>query len=170
MGDVIVHYTDAAVRTGKSIEGALDWKRRKQLMDHHTAVHIVGGAARRLLGPHVFQAGSHLSVESGRLDITHFQRLTRDELDAMEAMANTVLSVRTTENRTTARTPTSFTDLISIRAVLPKETPFEFCKSQTTIRRHAVEPITMNQVKLARFASLFDRCPGRCGTSPHRGR
>ena len=98
VGDVIVHYTDAAVRTGKSIEGALDWKRRKQLMDHHTAVHIVGGAARRLLGPHVFQAGSHLSVESGRLDITHFHRLTRSELDAMEAMANTVLSeVRTTE-------------------------------------------------------------------------
>ena len=37
-------------------------------------------------------------MESGRLDITHFHRLTRDELDAMEAMANTVLSeVRTTE-------------------------------------------------------------------------
>ncbi len=70
----------------------LDWRRRKQLMDHHTAVHIVGGAARRLLGPHIFQAGSHLSVESGRLDITHFHRLTREDLDAMEDMANEVLA------------------------------------------------------------------------------
>ena len=67
-------------------------------MDHHTAVHIVGGAARRLLGPHIFQAGSHLSVDSGRLDITHYHRLTRDDLDAMEDMANAVLAeVRTTE-------------------------------------------------------------------------
>ena len=67
-------------------------------MDHHTAVHIVGGAARRLLGPHIFQAGSHLSVESGRLDITHYHRLTRDDLDAMEDMANAVLAdVRHTE-------------------------------------------------------------------------
>ena len=97
-GDVILHYTDGALEVGESVEGQLDWKRRKQLMDHHTAVHIVGGAARRLLGPHIFQAGSHLSVESGRLDITHFHRLTRQDLDAMEDMANAILAtVQATE-------------------------------------------------------------------------
>ena len=98
IGDVIVHFTNQPVEVGSSVQGCLDWKRRKQLMDHHTAVHIVGGAARRLLGPHIFQAGSHLSVDSGRLDITHYHRLTRDDLDAMEDMANAVLAeVRTTE-------------------------------------------------------------------------
>ena len=97
-GDVIVHFTNQPVEVGSSVRGCLDWRRRKQLMDHHTAVHIVGGAARRLLGPHIFQAGSHLSVDSGRLDITHYHRLTRDDLDAMEDMANAVLAeVRTTE-------------------------------------------------------------------------
>ena len=98
MGDVIVHFTNQPVQSGDAVHGSLDWKRRKQLMDHHTAVHIVGGAARRLLGPHIFQAGSHLTVESGRLDITHYHRLTRQELDLMEDMANAVLSdVRATE-------------------------------------------------------------------------
>ena len=98
MGDVIVHFTNQPVESGGAVHGSLDWKRRKQLMDHHTAVHIVGGAARRLLGPHIFQAGSHLTVESGRLDITHYHRLTRQELDLMEDMANAVLSdVRATE-------------------------------------------------------------------------
>ena len=98
IGDVIVHFTDQPVDVDAPVQGHLDWKRRKQLMDHHTAVHIVGGAARRLLGPHIFQAGSHLSVESGRLDITHFHRLTRADLDAMEDMANGVLAdVRHTE-------------------------------------------------------------------------
>lgn len=98
IGDVIVHFTDQPLEVDTSVQGRLDWKRRKQLMDHHTAVHIVGGAARRLLGPHIFQAGSHLSVESGRLDITHFHRLTRGDLDAMEDMANAVLAeVQTTE-------------------------------------------------------------------------
>ena len=98
MGGVIVHFTDGPLEIGDDVLGTLDWMRRKQLMDHHTAVHIVGGAARRLLGPHIFQAGSHLSVESGRLDITHFHRLTRAELDVMEDMANAVLSdVRATE-------------------------------------------------------------------------
>ena len=98
VGHVIVHFTTGALTSGGEVEGHLDWKRRKQLMDHHTAVHIVGGAARRLLGPHIFQAGSHLTVESGRLDITHFHRLNRMDLDAMEDMANEVLSsVRSTE-------------------------------------------------------------------------
>ena len=98
LGDVILHFTNGRLTVGEPVEIRLDWQRRKQLMDHHTAVHIVGGAARHLLGPHIFQAGSHLSVESGRLDITHFHRLTRDDLDAMETMANQVLaSVASTE-------------------------------------------------------------------------
>ena len=92
IGSVVLHYTNGALNVNQSVEAELDWKRRKQLMDHHTAVHIVGGAARRLLGPHIFQAGSHLSVESGRLDITHYHRLTREELNAMEDMANEILS------------------------------------------------------------------------------
>lgn len=92
IGQVVVHFTDGAMVEGKEARGTLDWLRRKQLMDHHTTVHIVGGAARRLLGSHIYQAGSHLSVENGRLDITHFHRLTRAELDAMENMANGVLS------------------------------------------------------------------------------
>ena len=98
IGHVIVHFTNGPLTPSQEVTGDLDWKRRKQLMDHHTAVHIVGGAARRLLGPHIFQAGSHLTVESGRLDITHYHRLTRADLDAMEDMANEVLSdVRSTE-------------------------------------------------------------------------
>jgi len=98
VGDVIVHFTDGPLEGTNAVMGRLDWKRRKQLMDHHTAVHIVGGAARRLLGPHIFQAGSNLTAESGRLDITHYHRLTRTDLDAMEDMANAVLSeVRATE-------------------------------------------------------------------------
>ena len=60
-------------------------------MDHHTAVHVVGGAARRLLGPHVYQAGANKSVESARLDITHYSRLSREDLDAIEELANSVI-------------------------------------------------------------------------------
>ncbi len=98
VGSVVVHLTTEELQPGSTVTGRLDWNRRKQLMDHHTAVHIVGGAARRLLGPHIFQAGSHLSVESGRLDITHYHRLTREDLDQMEDLANQVLAeVRTTE-------------------------------------------------------------------------
>lgn len=91
IGDHVLHLTDGPFEKGDLVHGSIDWKRRKQLMDHHTAVHIVGGAARRILGPHIYQAGANKSVEMARLDITHFNRLTREDLDAIEALANEVL-------------------------------------------------------------------------------
>tara|TARA_B000000565_G_C23774641_1_gene373587 strand:+ start:29 stop:1789 length:1761 start_codon:yes stop_codon:yes gene_type:complete len=90
-GDHIVHLVNGEFEVGDLVHGSLDWNRRKQLMDHHTSVHIVGGAARRILGPHIYQAGANKSVESARLDITHYNRLTRDDLDAIESMSNDIL-------------------------------------------------------------------------------
>ena len=60
-------------------------------MDHHTSVHIVGGAARKILGPHIYQAGANKAEESARLDITHYNRLSRKDLDAIEKMSNEVI-------------------------------------------------------------------------------
>ena len=91
VGNHILHLTDGAFDKGDLVHGSIDWKRRKQLMDHHTAVHIVGGAARRVLGPHIYQAGANKSVDMARLDITHFHRLNREDLDAIEALANEVI-------------------------------------------------------------------------------
>jgi len=87
---VVVHLTDKELRNGP-IEGELDWSRRKQLMDHHTAIHIVGGASRQLLGPHVWQAGSSKGAKYARLDITHHSRLSREQLDQIEDKANDVV-------------------------------------------------------------------------------
>jgi alanyl-tRNA synthetase len=90
-GGLIFHLCDGPFEVGDLVHGSIDWRRRKQLMDHHTAVHIVGGAARRILGPHIYQAGANKSTEVARLDITHYRRLTRDDLDAIEILANEVL-------------------------------------------------------------------------------
>ena len=90
-GAHIIHLVNGDFEVGDLVRGSLDWDRRKQLMDHHTSVHIVGGAARRILGPHIYQAGANKSIESARLDITHFKRLSREDLDAIESMANEVI-------------------------------------------------------------------------------
>ena len=89
--DVILHITTESVEVGNIVEAKIDQDRRRQLMDHHTAVHIVGGAARRILGPHIYQAGANKTVEYARLDITHHSRLNRHQLDEIEELANNVL-------------------------------------------------------------------------------
>ncbi|GIS43165.1 MAG: hypothetical protein Ct9H90mP16_02350 [Candidatus Poseidoniales archaeon] len=89
-GDWILHLTDCEV--SGTVQGHISWERRKQLMDHPTSVHIVGGSARALLGPHIWQAGSSKGERYARLDVTHFQRLTRDDLDAIEDHANNIIA------------------------------------------------------------------------------
>ena len=55
-------------------------------------MHVVGGSARHLLGPHVWQAGSFKDDSFARLDLTHYSRLSRTQLDQIEDHANEIVS------------------------------------------------------------------------------
>ena len=87
-GDIVVHRTDENPGTGEFVRGTLDTDRRRQHMRHHTATHLVGHAARQVLGEHVRQAGAQKSTDSARLDIRHFDSVSDDQLAAIERRAN----------------------------------------------------------------------------------
>ena len=91
VGRVIVHKVKTSnklPKEGSMVRGILDWERRYALMKAHTGTHLVNGAARRALGNHVWQSGTQKGVESTRLDITHYRRLTPDEVHRIETLAN----------------------------------------------------------------------------------
>ncbi len=69
---------------GDEVEGSIDWERRLQLMQHHSTTHMVNGAAKKVLGNHIWQAGAHKTVEKGRLDVTHYDNIDRETLDMIE--------------------------------------------------------------------------------------
>ncbi|MEM1555836.1 MAG: alanine--tRNA ligase [Candidatus Bathyarchaeia archaeon] len=88
-GNIIVHFVEGPVPSeGSEVKGVVDWERRISLMRHHTATHLLMGAARRVLGEHVWQAGAQKDVHQSRLDITHPKRLTREEINRIEELAN----------------------------------------------------------------------------------
>ncbi|MCX8154150.1 MAG: alanine--tRNA ligase [Candidatus Bathyarchaeota archaeon] len=89
-GRVILHKVKNAfaLKEGTVVKGVLDWEKRYALMKAHTATHLVNGAARRVLGEHVWQHGTQKGVESTRLDISHYRRLTPDEIHKIETLAN----------------------------------------------------------------------------------
>ncbi|MEM2969917.1 MAG: alanine--tRNA ligase [Candidatus Bathyarchaeia archaeon] len=92
VGGVIVHFLEGPVPVEtQEVFGQIDWERRISLMRHHTATHLVMGAARRILGEHVWQAGAQKDVDRTRLDITHPKRLTTDEISKIERLANQVV-------------------------------------------------------------------------------
>jgi alanyl-tRNA synthetase len=89
---VIVHKIKPNVfKVGQKVRGVLNWPRREALMRHHTATHIILGAARKVLGDHIWQAGAQKGVESTRLDISHFKRISEEELQKIEMLANRVV-------------------------------------------------------------------------------
>ena len=92
---VIIHFTDGFLNNGR-IDAEVDNIRRRQLMDHHTAIHIVGGAARDILGPHIRQAGSNKGQRYARIDLTHYSRMSRDLLDKIEDRANDIVQLNPT--------------------------------------------------------------------------
>ena len=89
VGKVIVHKIIGSLPAeGTVVRGMLDWERRYALMKAHTATHLVNGAARRVLGEHVWQHGTQKGLEISRLDISHYRRLTPEETHKIETLAN----------------------------------------------------------------------------------
>jgi len=94
IGKVIFHKlkTPAAFREGSTVHGALDWERRFSLMKAHTVTHLINGAARRVLGEHVWQSGTQKGLETSRLDISHYRRLSQEETHKIETLANQAIA------------------------------------------------------------------------------
>jgi alanyl-tRNA synthetase len=87
-GDVVLHRTDRNPGKGEFVRGQVDVERRRRLMRHHTATHVVGYAARQVLGEHIRQAGAQKGLHSSRLDVAHYERITREEVREIERVAN----------------------------------------------------------------------------------
>src|SRR6266568_668602 len=92
IGNTIVHFLDQpSDEEIDLVEGEIDWQRRQNLMRHHTGTHVLIGAARRVLGEHVWQAGAQKEVESSRLDITHYREISLKEKERIEKLVNQVI-------------------------------------------------------------------------------
>jgi len=54
----------------------------------HTAAHLLLAALRQVLGAHVFQRGSNITPERLRLDFSHSDKLTAEQIKTVEDMVN----------------------------------------------------------------------------------
>jgi alanyl-tRNA synthetase len=78
----------APIATGDELWARVNDPVRHATMRNHTATHLLHAALRKVLGPHVKQAGSVVSPDRLRFDFTHYTAMDRAEIEEIERLMN----------------------------------------------------------------------------------
>ncbi len=87
--DLIIHLTDKLPDDlEQPFTAKVNHKKRSQIMNNHTATHLLHAALRQVLGDHVQQKGSLVNDKLLRFDFSHFAKMTDEEVAQVEAIVN----------------------------------------------------------------------------------
>jgi alanyl-tRNA synthetase len=87
--DLIIHFTDTIpADLSGGVIAKVDATRRKNIMLHHSATHLLHAALRKVLGTHVAQKGSLVNDEHLRFDFSHFAKVSDEEISKVESLVN----------------------------------------------------------------------------------
>ena len=82
---------NGSVKVGDEVTLAFESSRRDAIKRNHSAAHLLQAALRQVLGTHVEQAGSYVDEYRVRFDFTHLAAMTKEEIDAVEALVNNAI-------------------------------------------------------------------------------
>ena len=69
----------------------VDAARRQKISNNHTCTHLLDRALREIVGTHVEQKGSFVCDKYFRFDFSHFEKLSDEQLHAVEARVNELI-------------------------------------------------------------------------------
>jgi alanyl-tRNA synthetase len=79
---------DERLAAGDEVTASIDVPRREAIRRNHTGTHLLHWALREVLGTHVKQQGSLVAPDRLRFDFSHFEPVTREQLEAAENLVN----------------------------------------------------------------------------------
>lgn len=86
-----IHQETSRAGLDKVFKGGLA-DHEPQTIKHHTAHHLLLAAMRNLIGNHVFQRGSNVTSERLRIDFSHPEKVTPEQLQQVEEMVNKAIA------------------------------------------------------------------------------
>ena len=90
-GDLIVHFGTVEageIGNGELVAQRVDADRRRFIMGHHSATHLLHHGLREVLGKHVSQKGSWVGPDRLRFDFSHPEGMRPEQIDAVEDHVN----------------------------------------------------------------------------------
>ena len=69
----------------------VDAARRQRIANNHTCTHLLDQALREIVGTHVEQKGSYVCDKYFRFDFSHFEKLSDEQIHAVEARVNELI-------------------------------------------------------------------------------
>jgi alanyl-tRNA synthetase len=87
--EMIIHLTkNLPQHPDQPLIASVDVEKRIATANNHSATHLLHAALRRILGSHVEQKGSLVDENHLRFDFTHFDKMTKEEIEKVERLVN----------------------------------------------------------------------------------
>jgi alanyl-tRNA synthetase len=87
--DLILHIVDQLPdKPSLTVRGMINKNRRIAISKNHTAAHLMHAAFHKVIGKHALQKGQDVDELKLRFDFSHFQKVSREEILAIEKMVN----------------------------------------------------------------------------------
>jgi len=80
--------TEGRIAVGDEVTASVDPQHRANTKRNHTATHLLHAALRKVIGPHVRQAGSLVAPERLRFDFTATEAVTPEQLAEVESLVH----------------------------------------------------------------------------------
>ena len=88
-----VEVTKGSIKVGDVFDLKLDVNERQLVKRNHSATHLLQAALEKVLGDHIKQMGSFVCSEYMRFDFTHYEKITDEQLKAIESEVNRLISL-----------------------------------------------------------------------------